>query len=448
MPRDRMGLKNTAIPTIFPNCPSYLTDRTEKSKRVSRDDKDEIMLREAFSMSRIDDKTTVVKFQVNTFAELLTKLDLNNDWVTYNPGTNSFYFLKIVLLANIPSIERTLIIDHDLNAKALYMEKHPIQLSTRVINDIRQIETLIDEVNCYSLPQNLNITSITMKNYVEHAISDIGCAITQLDDLGQNSLSETGMEDSSSMKIRLHFLLDQLSYLITDKYSRRYSIITQVFALKLHGISPAGYRLILSSNCLILPHERNILKIKNSNGLENEYFNVLKETATTFSQLDRHVIVQMDEVHIRSDASYKGGRIIGSIENPEDPPTTVFSIMVSSLAKKYSTIVRLIPLGSSSAEILFPIIRKTISDIESCNLFVEAICTDNYPLNVSLFKLFPNDSKTLQPKVKHPCNPARNLILLFDIVHIIKSIRNNWLNLHDHDKTFVFPLFEDCFEGY
>ena len=72
----------------------------------------------------------------------------------------------------------------------------------------------------------------------------------------------------------------------------------------------------------------------------------------------------------------------------------------------------------------------------------------NYPLNVSLFKLFSNDSRTLQPKVKHPCNPARNLILLFDIVHIIKSIHNNWLNLHDHDKTFVFPLFEYCFGGY
>ena len=156
----------------------------------------------------------------------------------------------------------------------------------------------------------------------------------------------------------------------------------------------------------------------------------------------------MDEVHIRSGASYKGGRIIGSIENPEDPPTTVFSIIVSSLAKKYSTIVRLIPLGSSSAKVLFPIVRNTISDIESCNLFVEAMCTDNYPLNVSLFKLFSDDSKTLQPQVKHPCDPSRNLILFFDIVHIIKSIRNNWLNLHDYDKTFVFPLLEDCFEGY
>ena len=87
-----MALKKMAIPCIFPNCPSYLTDRTEKPKRVSRDDKDETMLREAFRMSRIDDEATVVKFQNNSFAELLTKLDLldlKNDWVTYNPGTDS-----------------------------------------------------------------------------------------------------------------------------------------------------------------------------------------------------------------------------------------------------------------------------------------------------------------------------------------------------------------------
>ena len=93
----------------------------------------------------------------------------------------------------------------------------------------------------------------------------------------------------------------------------------------------------------------------------------------------------MDEVHIRSDVSYKGGRIIGYIDHPEDPPTTVFAIMVSSLVTKFSTIVRLVPLGSSSAAALFPIVSKTISDIESCNLYVDAVCTDNYPLNVTCF---------------------------------------------------------------
>ena len=83
----------------------------------------------------------------------------------------------------------------------------------------------------------------------------------------------------------------------------------------------------------------------------------------------------MDEVHIRSDASYKGGRVIGSIDNPDDPHTTVFSIMVSSLSTKFSTIVRLIPLGSSSAETLYPVVNSIICDIESCGLSVEAVCT-------------------------------------------------------------------------
>ena len=101
----------------------------------------------------------------------------------------------------------------------------------------------------------------------------------------------------------------------------------------------------------------------------------------------------MDEVHIRSDASYKGGRVIGSIDNPDDPHTTVFSMMVSSLSTKFSTIVRLIPLGSSSAETLYPVVNSTICDIESCSLSVEAVCTDNYPLNgvyTNCFQLIRN----------------------------------------------------------
>ena len=228
----------------------------------------------------------------------------------------------------------------------------------------------------------------------------------------------------SPSKIGFHFLLDQLKILKVSKFGRRYSVLTQVFSLKIHGISPACYRLIQSSNCLTLPHERNILKIKNSIGLDSDYLNVLKEFSSSFNDNERHVILQMDEVHIRSDASYKGGKIIGSIDHPEDPPTTVFSMMVSSFMKFFSTIVRLIPLVSSSATTLFPIVTKTISDIESCNMYVDAICTDNYPLNVSLFKLFSADQKSLLPIVKHPCDPIRDLILFFDIVHIIKSVRN------------------------
>ena len=64
-------------------------------------------------------------------------------------------------------------------------------------------------------------------------------------------------------------------------------------------------------------------------------------------------------------------------------------------------------------------------------------------MNVSLFKLFSPDQKTLTPEVLHPCDPYRPLFLIFDFVHILKTIRNNWLNLKDYQRTFEFPRFED-----
>ena len=79
------------------------------------------------------------------------------------------------------------------------------------------------------------------------------------------------------------------------------------YLFKIHGISPACFRLIQGSNCLIFSHERYLLKIKNSIGLESEYTKILDEFATTFDDLERHVILPMVEVHIRSGALYKGG---------------------------------------------------------------------------------------------------------------------------------------------
>ena len=97
-------------------------------------------------------------------------------------------------------------------------------------------------------------------------------------------------------------------------------------------------------------------------------------------------LFQLDRSSHRRDPSYKGGRAVGSIDNPDDPHTTVFSMMVSSLSTKFSSIVRLIPLGSSSAETLYPIVKSTICDYE-------AVCTDNYPPNVRLYKRFSANSK-------------------------------------------------------
>ena len=116
--------------------------------------------------------------------------------------------------------------------------------------------------------------------------------------------------------------------------------------------------------------------------------------------------------------------------------------MVSSLYKKWSTVVRLIPCSKSSASELFPIIKSVINEIENFNLMVEVICTDNYPMNVSLFKIFL-PTGVLETIVPHPFYPERSIVLLVDFVHILKSLRNNWLNQQDYNRTFLYPSFDD-----
>ena len=67
----------------------------------------------------------------------------------------------------------------------------------------------------------------------------------------------------------------------------------------------------------------------------------------------------MDEIHIRSDASYKGGRLIASIDNQDDLHTTVFSIMVSIFY--YCTV--------NSFGLLF--CRNIVCSIDESQLFVD-----------------------------------------------------------------------------
>ena len=116
--------------------------------------------------------------------------------------------------------------------------------------------------------------------------------------------------------------------------------------------------------------------------------------------------------------------------------------MVSSLSKKWSSVVRLLQLVNPKASDLLPITVQVMKDIEQLGLFVDVIVSDNYPLNVNLFKLLGN-SKELLSCVLHPNDNQRSLYLMFDFVHIIKTIRNNWLNQKDSNYTYMFPNFED-----
>ena len=83
-----------------------------------------------------------------------------------------------------------------------------------------------------------------------------------------------------------------------------------------------------------------------------------------------------------------------------------------------------------------------VEDIERYGLFIDIISTDNYPLNVKLFKLF-SPAGNLETCVPHPYDINWTLFLTFDFVHILKTIRNNWLNLKSVNKCYISHDFND-----
>ena len=65
---------------------------------------------------------------------------------------------------------------------------------------------------------------------------------------------------------------------------------------------------------------------------------------------------------------------------------------------------------------LLPIVKQVIIDIEGCGLKVIAMCTDDYQLNVSLFRLLGNSSN-LQLSFTNRADPTRAIFLMFEPVY-------------------------------
>ena len=300
-------------------------------------------------------------------------------------------------------------------------------LSLNHVKDIREIDILIKDISDY----NSNSVEVEIKQ----AILNI-----------QNSIAKLELRNEHELLpaiSRLQFILCQLENILLPKQRYKYNVFILAVALKAQLISPACYNFLQTSQCITLPHQSTLRNLTSKSGLENEFKAFLIKSTAHFSKQQRQLVLNIDEVYVQSDFSYKGGKIYGSSSsNVQVAAKTVLAFMVTSRFEKWSEIVRLYPIASTDAIENFDIVTTVIADIEDCNLNVVVLCSDNLPLNQNLFKQFSSKHEIKQ-SVPHPCDPHRPFFLIFDFVHIIRSIRNNWLNQHDADCSFIFPSFED-----
>ena len=111
------------------------------------------------------------------------------------------------------------------------------------------------------------------------------------------------------------------------------------------------------------------------------------------------------------------------------------TFMIISILSPNNDVVSLVPV--QTAHDLYTITLEVIKYVTASYTIV-AIISDNNIINWKMF-IELSGSDSLVPYIVNPVNQIDRIYLLFDTVHLLKCIRNNWIN--QADKTFVYPDF-------
>jgi hypothetical protein len=111
--------------------------------------------------------------------------------------------------------------------------------------------------------------------------------------------------------------------------------------------------------------------------------------------------------------------------------------MLCSFLSPNKNVAAMVPVKNLTAAYLRDCTQRVITMLESAGYLVFCLISDNNRVNRNMFTEMCGGS--LRPYVQHPCSADRKLFFLFDSVHLLKCVRNNWLGQCDSENTFLFP---------
>ena len=244
-------------------------------------------------------------------------------------------------------------------------------------------------------------------------------------------------EQEEKFRRRLELITDQLQLLVSKQ--PRYGLATKLFAFTIFFTNRNAYNVLRES--FLFPHPDYLRHLTSSmQVLDNDkYFN---NTVAHLNELDKLVVLQFDEMYIDKKFEYRQDGIHGYCENRNGNnglAQSVLGIMISSMCTKYREVVRLIPVAHLSAEELFKYLNQALEFIQKKNGFVVGVLSaDDHRMNQKVFKMFSPNFEQGEVSFKNPQNENLKIFLKFDVVHIVKNVRNNLMT----KGTFTVPSFQ------
>lgn len=222
--------------------------------------------------------------------------------------------------------------------------------------------------------------------------------------------------DSDSPKhARLQFLKRQVQLLIKKKF------ISSDYVFGVESYPKCDYELLRQH--LVLPSKRKLQMLTSSIEIEPVLQKTFKET---LNEMQKNSLLLIDEVKIRPLLIYGGGYLSGVAENDKgQKATSMLCIMCKCLHRGPSIMISVIPVHRLTAEFQFETVKKAAALIENCGGFVIGSITDNHKINQRYNTLF---NRRNNYSAFHPLDSKRHWYLLYDTVHLLKCIRNNWIS--------------------
>ena len=431
-------LKEGAVPSQFPNCPAYLSKQTTNriAPDTRKEEKEIIMLNKVLEQSiehkKLYDNARRIK-NLDDILNCINNFGFNQTWTMSNNEKQIVLFL--LGFSPAPFIKYSVIINADLEVK-VFMKNVELKILERFrfpkrisnFNDITDILHLVFELD------------LPVVNAQHNAIKIVDKIINFLDIL----LDGENFENSNVIK----FIKEQLKLTTLHINRHRYSAETMIFSTLLNSISPSAYKFLRDSGYIILPHPRTNSTLCNSLSLcpglemqEDNFLNYIKLKFPYLKSPDLNIVLMLDEIHIKPYLDYKGGKLAGTAFDSKVLASSVHTFMISSLSSKFKDVVHLLPVHTINHEMLFKVIKKIILGLEEIGFKVICVVTDNNKINSRAMQSFVNPPK-LSFVYPHPKDTTRPLFYLIDTVHLLKNIRNNWINQKNIGKCMYYPNFK------
>ena len=423
---ERRRLRHDAVPTQYPNCPKYLStdpspNRSQTATSGDRTERENRRIEEQIAAFVSSDSVDSLDSLKEKMADPATTIPSGFIEVSRN---DCLMFFIIETEETVPRIRcsvkfcQNLSVILSTNDSNLPKETYSHLSTNGIITHVSQAVNLLALAKAISLEE----VGINSNIYIERAVSNLLIYIEKSDSEDRNKIS---------------FLVDQLRLTQMPKHHRTYSPSVLVAASNWNAVSPRCYKQILSTSLLTLPSRStlhrisNVLSVQSSN---SETLKYLRVKINNLSELDRIVILLIDEVYVQKALEFTGGKFFGSVEG--DLAKTVLCFMIKSLHHHYQDVVALIPtakLTASSLHEYFLVVNRLLLN---AGFSVVALSVDNASVNRSFFSILCDGELT--PCVPNPLS-GDPLHLLFDGTHLFKNFYNNF----QRRKNFSCPSFDD-----